>query len=109
MIGLDTANRVYTVPGLPSNKFTVTSMVDVGTALARLSILASDNPSSVPDYVRLSGDAVSFADLAKIVGDERGETIEVKSTSAAETKQKLIDNPADLLSHVKYVNSLEMS
>ncbi|KAG9046510.1 hypothetical protein FS837_004260 [Tulasnella sp. UAMH 9824] len=87
MIGIDTANRVYTVSGLPSNKFTVTSMADVGTALTRLSILASENP----------------ADLAKTVGDERDETIEVKSTSAAETKRKLIDNLADLLSLVRYM------
>ncbi|KAG8958497.1 hypothetical protein FRC00_002686, partial [Tulasnella sp. 408] len=79
----------------------VTSMADVGTVLARLSIPASENPGSVPDHVRLSGDAVTF--------DDRGETIEVKSSSVAETKQKLIDNPADLLSLVEYVNSIEMT
>ncbi|KIO26435.1 hypothetical protein M407DRAFT_24284 [Tulasnella calospora MUT 4182] len=103
MIGLDTVNRTYTVSGLPANKFGITSMADVGTALARFSILAAENPASVPDHVRLSGDAVSFAELATVVGNERGETIEVKSTSAAETKQKLIDNPADFLSLVRYM------
>lgn len=105
MVGLDTSNRTYTVAGLPTNKFTVTSLTDIGKALARLSVLAADSPTSVPDHVRLSGDAVSFTDLARIVGSERGETIEVKTQSAAETKQKLLDNPADLISLVKYVKS----
>ncbi|KAG8938175.1 hypothetical protein FRC04_009318 [Tulasnella sp. 424] len=103
MVGLDTSNRTYTVAGLPTNKFTVTSLTDIGKALARLSILAADSPTSVPDHVRLSGDAVSFTDLARIVGSERGETIEVKTQSAAETKQKLLDNPADLISLIKYM------
>ncbi|KIO26434.1 hypothetical protein M407DRAFT_24283 [Tulasnella calospora MUT 4182] len=80
MIGLDTVNRTYTVSVLPANKFGITSMADVGTALARFSILAAENPASVPDHVRLSADAVSFAELATVVGNERGETIEVKST-----------------------------
>ncbi|KAG8920077.1 hypothetical protein FRC01_000942 [Tulasnella sp. 417] len=80
-------------------------MADIGTALARLSSLAAENPTSISDHVRLSGDAVYFADLAKIVGDERGEVIEVTSTSAEETKQKLLDNPADLLSLIKYVDN----
>lgn len=103
LIGLDTINRTYTVAGQPNNKFSATSTANVGSALVRLSILALENPAAVPDHIRLSGDAVSIADLAKIVGEERGETIEVKTTDAAETKQKFIDNPADLLSLVKYV------
>lgn len=101
LVGLDTVNRTYTVAGQPNNKFSNTSTADVGSALVRLSLLAIENPGSVPDHIRLSGDAVSIAGLAKIVGDERGETIEVKTTDAAETKQKFIDNPADLLSLVK--------
>lgn len=103
MVGLDTLNRTYTVAGQPANKFSVTSTADIGLALARLSVLAVENPASVPDHVRLSGDAVSIADLAKLVGEARGETIEVKTTDAAETKQKVIDNPADLLSLIKYI------
>ncbi|KAG8921179.1 hypothetical protein FRC01_000376 [Tulasnella sp. 417] len=75
MIGLDTANRSYAVSGVPTNKFSVTSIAEIGTA-------------------------------AFLSGDERGEVIDVNSTSAAETKQKLLDNPADLLSLVKYVDSL---
>lgn len=109
MVGLDTLNRTYTVAGQPANKFSVTSTADIGLALARLSVLAVENPASVPDHVRLSGDAVSIADLAKLVGEVRGETLEVKTTDAAETKQKFIDNPADLLSLVKYVESFTES
>ncbi|KAG9019440.1 hypothetical protein FRB90_002263 [Tulasnella sp. 427] len=101
--GLDTINRIYTAAGDPNNKFSVTSTTDIGSALVKLSILATENPASVPDQVRLSGDAVSIAELAQIVGKERAETIEVKTTDAAEMKRKFSENPADLLSLIKYV------
>lgn len=52
-------------------------MTDVGAAVARLSILAVADPTSVPDEVRISGDNRSFNELAEIVGQAVGKKIKV--------------------------------
>lgn len=87
-------------------KVSVTSTVDVGSTLVRLSVLAIENGEAVPDNVRVSGDAVSIAELANIVGKERGEIIEVETVDAAENKQRIIDNQTDFVSLVKFVSSV---
>jgi len=85
-LGFDTKNRRYTALGPITNRFTVTSKSDIGSATVRAGLLALNNPASVPDVVIISGDAKSYQEIAEIVGRERGEEIQIVEESPEQNK-----------------------
>ncbi|KAG8864086.1 hypothetical protein FRB96_006959 [Tulasnella sp. 330] len=87
--GLDSKNRHYTSIGSAEKKFTVTSKDDVGASIVRLSLLAAGDPNSVPDHVRINGDAKPYEELAEIMGAESGEKIDVTEQDVDEYKASL--------------------
>jgi len=84
LIGLDWKTRVFTAVGSARRKVTFTHTKDLASSLVRLSILAVQNPSSVPDTARISGDEVTVEELAGIFTKESGDKVEVKVVDAAE-------------------------
>lgn len=58
-------------------KFSFTSKADTSASVARLAVLAVNDPSSVPDHVNVSGDAKSIKELAEIFSRESGEKFQV--------------------------------
>jgi len=94
LMGMDFKNRTFTAVGDPKAKGTFTSLGDIGRAVARGSILAIQDPSSVPEYVRISGDALSFQDIADIVTKLTGDKVEVKTIDVADFRKTLkTDDP----------------
>lgn len=73
-----------------------TALKDIGASVAELSLLAVENPSSVPDHVRISGDAKSTDELAAIFGQESGDKITTQGLDRATKKAEI-----DALSHGK--------
>jgi len=88
-LGFDWKNRVFTAVGSPKTKVTFVHTKDIASSVARLSILAVQNPSSVPDRLRISGDAVSTEEFAEIFTKESGDKVEVKVVDAAEFNANL--------------------
>lgn len=62
----------------------MTSKADIARSLVRLSLLAAKDPVSVPDQIRLHGDAKSYKEIAEIMSRECGETIKVSEENADE-------------------------
>ena len=62
-------------------------MDDVTSAMIQLSVMAVRNPTSVPDHVKICGDAKSWKELAEILGKEVGEKIECKAIPLDEYMQ----------------------
>ncbi|KAG8855824.1 hypothetical protein FRB96_006646 [Tulasnella sp. 330] len=79
ILGFDIENGVFTSLGVGTsdNKVSITSRADIGAAVARLSVLAVADPTSVPDAVRISGENRSINELAEIVGRATGKKIKV--------------------------------
>lgn len=88
-IGFDTPNKLYTSVGPATTRTSFTSKVDIARAVARLAVLATQDPANVPDHVRISGDAKSFAELAEIMGAESGDKIVVEEIDWNQFKDKL--------------------
>lgn len=74
-------------------KGAVTALHDIGLALGQLSILATANPASVPDHVRIFGDCKSTQEIAAIIGKESGESIEVKGDNYTQKKAEFEATP----------------
>jgi len=103
--GFDHAHKTFTSIGSPTQRISVTSKADVARALAELSILAlSTNAATVPNYVRISGDAISFQEAKTLLervraelGDTEAGEIIVKSEDLesfrANVKEQLQSNP----------------
>ncbi|KAG8921178.1 hypothetical protein FRC01_000375 [Tulasnella sp. 417] len=93
-LGIDTKNAVYTSFGSPDNLITFNSREDVSSSIVRISVLAAADPNSVPDSTRINGSAVSYNQLAALVGKARGTEIKVVEVEDAESKKLLeSDNP----------------
>ena len=60
---------------------TFTHLKDLAHSIIRLSVLAVDDPTSVGSVVRISGDAISPKEIAKLVGDAIGKRIEITTIS----------------------------
>ena len=87
----------------------MTSMADIGRAVARLAILALDpaTAASVPDELRIAGDTVTYEDVrdlvARIKGVGKGD---IKSEDLAQRKNALRENPGgNFLEYLRYVLS----
>ena len=80
---------------------TFNSLTDIASSVVRLSLLALENPASVPDSVRLNGDARSFREIAEIVEKETGKTIQVKSIDQAEYTASA---PDDFVRQIRWVH-----
>jgi len=96
LIGLDFKGRKFEAVGSPTPKTSLTSLGDIGRVVARSVILAVQDPSSVPDIVRSSGDAYSVQDFADLVTKLTGDKTEVTTIDAAEYRSKLT---SDNLNH----------
>ncbi|KAI0797753.1 hypothetical protein C8Q75DRAFT_17554 [Abortiporus biennis] len=96
--GFDVANKTFHVVGSPDTKISFTSKADIGRTLAELALLAQSpsTASTIPDYVRISGDAVSYDDVKDIyekVRKEEGEEdfkITIKSERIETFKAQLV-------------------
>lgn len=73
MLGLDYEAGSYSAVGSADIRNTFTSPGDIAKSIVRLSLLAAENSSSVPEYVRISGDAKSYREIAEIVRKEKGQ------------------------------------
>lgn len=100
--GLDTKCHHYTSVGPATGRFSMTSKDDIGRSLARLAILAANDPTSVPDRVRLSGDAKSYQELADIFSRENGEEIKVSEESVEEFTANMDKENMDPASFLRY-------
>lgn len=87
--GYDFENKLFSIWGDTSVKVTYTALQDIGTALAELSILAVENPDSVPEHVRIAGDSKSADELAAIFGKESGATIATKGLDRIKKKAEI--------------------
>ncbi|KAG8953468.1 hypothetical protein FRC04_002310 [Tulasnella sp. 424] len=101
LIGVDVQNGVFNLFGDPAKKFSYTSIRDIGLSVASMVVLATQDPASVPDYVRLSGGAISWVDLAELIGKERGEKITINIGDINVIKEK-IEKEDDRLSAGRY-------
>ncbi|KAG8894336.1 hypothetical protein FRC00_009080 [Tulasnella sp. 408] len=90
-IGIDIPNRTLTSVGQGSAtaRVTYTSERDIAYSTVRLAILAAQDPSSVADYVRISGSSASWSHIAELLSQELGTKFEVKELDDAPFKEKL--------------------
>ncbi|CCM05455.1 uncharacterized protein FIBRA_07675 [Fibroporia radiculosa] len=116
-LGFDTANLTYTSVGSPDVKTAVTAKVDIGRAVAELTLLAlsPDTASQVPDDVRIAGDNKSFREIRDIVQRVRTEfdakpagEIVLKTVELGPFREQLrkaqLEKPAESpLQHIKIV------
>lgn len=65
-------------------------------------VLAHQDPGSIPDHVHLSGGAISWVDLAELIGKERGEKITMNIGDINVIKER-IEKENDILSTGRYV------
>ncbi len=56
---------------------TYTATKDIVSSIAQLSILAANDPTAVPDHVRIQGDAKSHVEVAELASKESGDTIKI--------------------------------
>ena len=87
LFGLDIKGRFLTAVGSPDTKVSFTSHADVGWTVARVAVLAINDPASIPDRVRVAGDSKSFQEIAEVVRDKLGGEVEVKSIDIEEYKK----------------------
>lgn len=92
--GFDTEKGVYSMLGDPSKRFTLTSINDVASSVLQLSILAAANPNSVPDHVRISGDAKAPNEVAELMQKESGQKVEVKGGDYQAIKEEFTSKAA---------------
>ncbi|KAG8946363.1 hypothetical protein FRC04_011909 [Tulasnella sp. 424] len=85
-LGLDTLGGVYTSVLSPDTRVSFLSRDDIASSVARISVLATANPASVPDYARINGSSISYRDLARLVGQVRGEEIKLETMGEEEAK-----------------------
>jgi len=105
--GFDVKSGVFTSIGPKSAKFTLTSKPDVAKSITRLAILSTENPSSVPDIVRIGGDFVSFEDVANALSAESGETIKINEEDGQKFFEELHakgHEKGDILGYIRYLN-----
>jgi len=86
--GYDTPNKKWTVVGPPSTTLTVTSINDVGRAVASITALAFRKPDNVPDVVRLSGQTLTIQEARDIFAESRNADISVESLDAEVFKKE---------------------
>jgi hypothetical protein len=77
--------------GEPTQPCSYTSILDVGKTIA---ILASSPLSTIPAEVQLNGDSKSFAQIAEIMSNSGGGSIDVSSIPLAEYKQDVLSKPS---------------
>ncbi|EJF62713.1 NAD(P)-binding protein [Dichomitus squalens LYAD-421 SS1] len=91
-LGIDVKNNAFTAYGSPTTKISLTSLADIGRAVAQLSILATDpaTAASVPDDIRIAGDTVTIAGVRDIVARVKGVAPgEIKTVDVAPIKETL--------------------
>ncbi|KAG9017074.1 hypothetical protein FRB90_001853 [Tulasnella sp. 427] len=101
-LGIDTSNRVVTVLGNPEAKFSSCSARNISSSIARLAILAVQDPKSVPDHVRLNGTTSSMKEIAEFIGKANGAEIKVNA-QGAEALEAKIESDNDKLALARYV------
>ncbi|KAG8925354.1 hypothetical protein FRC00_004066 [Tulasnella sp. 408] len=84
------------------------SRARIGLSVANMVVLATDDPTSVPDFVHLSGGAISWVGLAKIIEKERGENITINIGDVDILKEK-IEKEDDKLSAGRYTYAIGAS
>ncbi|KAG8925353.1 hypothetical protein FRC00_004065 [Tulasnella sp. 408] len=101
LIGVDIQNGVFNLFGDPAKPFSYNSLRDIGLSVASMVLLATRDPASIPDYVHLSGGAISWVDLAKLIEKERGGKVTINIGDIQILKEK-IEKEDDRLSAGRY-------
>ncbi|KAG8896013.1 hypothetical protein FRC00_006635, partial [Tulasnella sp. 408] len=103
VIGIDILNKTLTSVGQGSATAPVsyTSERDIAYATVRLAVLAAQDPSCVPDHIRISGTNTSWSHLAELLGKELGAKFEVKEVDDAPFRDK-IEKEGDFVSALRY-------
>ncbi|KAG9046511.1 hypothetical protein FS837_004261 [Tulasnella sp. UAMH 9824] len=91
-LGLDTPNKVYTGVLSSDTPVSFLSRDDIARSVARISVLAAADPTSVPDHARISGSSISLRGLAQLVSQVRGEEIKVETMGEEEAKAAMASN-----------------
>ena len=87
--------------GSPITRTSYTTIRDTGRALAQLSIIGvSSTASSIPQYVRVTGDNKSYEELKKLFEDEGGKKIELKKVEVEDYRSS--SDPNDLYAELRY-------
>ena len=99
-MGIDVENNIYSPLGPGSLRIAVTAEDDIARSIARLAVLSLDSAtaSTVPTYVRIAGQNVSYEEIrdavARVKGVPKGE---IKSYDLHEYKKKLQASPSDFI------------
>ncbi|RPD55669.1 NAD-P-binding protein [Lentinus tigrinus ALCF2SS1-7] len=107
VIGIDIEKNTFTSYGSPSQKVTLSSLSDIGKALARLSILAIDPATSakVPDELRIASDTLSFEEVrdvvARVKGVEKGKIVSEDLVAKKEGLKGTQSAPGAILSYIR--------
>lgn len=88
--GFHTSKCSYEAVGSPTQRTSYTSLDDVGRAVT---IMASLNPSDIPDEINLSGDSKSFIEIARIMEDAGSKPITVSSIPLESYRSQVLSNP----------------
>ncbi|PIL30680.1 hypothetical protein GSI_07384 [Ganoderma sinense ZZ0214-1] len=106
ILGIDIKNNAFSGYGSATQRISGTSVVDIGRAVARLSILAT-NPTtvaSVPDHVRIAGSTASLEEIRDIVAGVKGVAPgQIKTEDLAEKKAALKVPGVSFLEYLKVV------
>lgn len=88
----------------------MTSKHDVANALVEFALLATADPTVVPDRVRLAGDTKSPDEIGRVVEQQTGQRVIVASIMSAGDYKKSIDPESpDLPSHLRSVPFFSVS
>lgn len=91
IVGFDIDQSIFSAVGSTSARFSVTSKLDIGRAVAELSILCMSpaNASEVPDHVHIAADSVSFEEVRDLVQERTGRAIELRAEDLVQYKLQL--------------------
>lgn len=82
-MGYDHYGGKYEILGDANVPITFTHLDDIGRSVARLAILAVNEPNTVPEVVRVAGTSANAYKIADLVGAKIGKKIEVTSVDPA--------------------------
>ncbi|KAI1791501.1 NAD(P)-binding protein [Ganoderma leucocontextum] len=106
IVGIDVKNNAFTAYGSPAQRVSWTSLGDIGRAVARLAILAT-NPAtaaSIPDDVRIAGSTATFEDVRDTVARVKGiAPAQIKTEDLAAKKAALKAPDASFLEYLRLI------
>jgi hypothetical protein len=99
--GMNTKKAVWESIGSRDKRFAVTSLTDVGKAVASLARL---QPDQIPGHVRIVGSNVSFKEASDIMTRISGDAVELKDIELDSFKKETTQKPeGDPASFIRFI------